>query len=215
MKKPRELKEIEVVKGRILDVALDIIVGEGYGNLTMRRLASKLNMTAPNIYNYYKSKDEIYIHLVIRGFNMLNNIMQDVIIKYKEPGERAKQLARAYLSFGFKNTGYYNIMFTYPTPKYNDFIGTALEKLSEVEYRISMQIVDFVLKEIATFTERREADESVRIDLVGVWSMLHGMVSLYNSKIINYTTGNPEDMYNSLIDAFLAKLNFKQKPESF
>ena len=75
MKKLRELKEIEGVKGRILDVALDIIVGEGYGNLTMRRLASKLNMTAPNIYNYYKSKDEIYIHLVIRGFNMLNNII--------------------------------------------------------------------------------------------------------------------------------------------
>jgi AcrR family transcriptional regulator len=209
MKKPRELKEIEVIKGKILDVALGIIVGEGYGNLTMRGLASKLNMTAPNIYNYYKSKDEIYIHLVIRGFNMLNNIMQDVIIKYKEPGERAKQLAKAYLSFGFKNSGYYNIMFTYPTPKYNDFIGTALEKLSEVEYGISMQIVNFVLKEIAVLTVRNETDESVRIDLVGVWSMLHGMVSLYNSKIINYTTVNPEDIYNTLIDSLLAKLKIR------
>jgi AcrR family transcriptional regulator len=209
MKKPRELKEIECIKGRILDVALDIIVSEGYGNLTMRRLASELNMTAPNIYNYYKSKDEIYIHLVIRGFNMLNNILQDVIIKYKKPSERVRQLAKAYLSFGFKYSGYYNIMFTYPTPKYNDYIGTALEKLSEVEYRISMQIVDFVMKEIAVFTKRKEVDESVRIDLVGVWSMLHGMVSLYNSKIINYTTVNPEDMYNSLIDAFLVKLNIK------
>jgi AcrR family transcriptional regulator len=209
MKKPRERNEIEGIKERILDVALDIIVNDGYGNLTMRRLASKLNMTAPNIYNYYKSKDEIYIHLVIRGFNMLNNILQDVIIKYKEPGERAKQLAKAYLSFGFKNSGYYNIMFTYPTPKYNDFIGTALEKLSEVEYKISMQIVNFVLKEIAILTKRKEADESVLIDLIGAWSMLHGMVSLYNSKIINYTTVNPEDMYNSLIDSRLGKLNIK------
>jgi AcrR family transcriptional regulator len=209
MKRPRELTKIEGIKGQILDVALGIIVEEGYGNLTMRRLASKLNMTAPNIYNYYKSKDEIYIHLVIRGFNMLNNIMQDVINKYKEPAERAKQLAKAYLSFGFMNSGYYNIMFTYPTPKYNDFIGTALEKLSEVEYRISMQIVNFVLKEIAILTVRNETDESVRINLIGVWSMLHGMVSLYNSKIINYTTGNPEDMYNTLIDSLLGKLNIK------
>jgi hypothetical protein len=38
-------------------------------------------------------------------------------------------------------------MFTYPTPKYNDYVGTALEKLSEVEYRISMEIVDFVMRE--------------------------------------------------------------------
>jgi AcrR family transcriptional regulator len=209
MKKPREFKEIEGIKGRILDVALDIIVNDGYGSLTMRRLASRLNMTAPNIYNYYKSKDEIYIHLVIRGFDMLYNILQNVIIKYKKPGERARHLARAYLAFGLKHSGYYDIMFTYPTPKYNDYIGTALEKLSEVEYRISMQIVDFVMKEIAAFTGKNEVDESTRVDLIGVWSMLHGMVSLYNSKIISYTTVNPEDMYNSLIDAFLSKLIIK------
>ncbi|HEY9160709.1 MAG TPA: TetR/AcrR family transcriptional regulator [Desulfomonilia bacterium] len=207
MKKPREFKEIEGVKGRILDVALDIIVLEGYGSLTMRKLASRLSMTAPNIYNYYKSKDEIYIHLVIRGFDMLNNILKDVILRYKEPDERARQLAKAYLAFGLKHSGYYDIMFTYPTPKYNDYVGTALEKLSEVEYRISMEIVDFVMREIAAFTGKKEVDESVRVDLIGVWSLLHGMVSLYNSRIINYTTVNPEDMYNSLIDMFLSKLN--------
>jgi AcrR family transcriptional regulator len=210
MKKPRDLKEIECIKEQILDVALDVLVNEGYGNLTMRRLASKLNMTAPNIYNYYKSKDEIYIHLVIKGFNMFNNIMQDVIIRYKEPDERARQLAKAYLSFGFKNIGYYNIMFTYPTPRYNDYIGTSLEKLSEVEYRISIKIVDFVMKEIAELTKREKDDENVLLDLIGVWSMLHGMVSLYNSKIINYTTVNPEVIYNNLIDARLGNLNIKK-----
>jgi AcrR family transcriptional regulator len=209
MKKPRESKEIDGVKGRILDMALDIIVNQGYGSLTMRRLASGLNMTAPNIYNYYKSKDEIYIHLVIRGFDMLNKILQDVIIKYKSPVDRTRQLAKAYLAFGLKHSSYYDIMFTYPTPKYNDYVGTALEKLSEVEYRISMQIVDFMMKEIAAFTGKKEVDETVRVDLIGVWSMLHGMVSLYNSRIINYTTINPEDMYNTLIDAFLSKLNIK------
>lgn len=209
MKKPRETREIEGVKERILDMALDIIVGEGYASLTMRRLASRLNMTAPNIYNYYKSKDEIYIHLVIRGFRMLSDIMQDVIDRYKDPAKRAKQLARAYLSFGLKNSGYYNIMFTYSTPKYNDFIGTALEKLSEVEYRISMQIVDSVLKEIALLTGREEIDESTTTNLVGLWSILHGMVSLFNSNIIQYTTDNPEVMYNRLIDAYLVKLNIK------
>jgi len=209
MKKPRNLKEIEKIKEHILDTALDVIVKEGYASLTMRRLGARLNMTAPNIYNYYKSKDEIYLNLVIRGFNMLNTMLKVIIDESTEPIERAKRLARAYIAFGLNNSSYYNIMFTYPTPKYNDFVGTALEKLSEVEYKISMGIVDFIVKEVAIFTGRNIEDSSVLLDVVGIWSMLHGMVSLYNSHIIIYTTGNPEEMYNSLIDSFLEKINIK------
>jgi AcrR family transcriptional regulator len=210
MKKPRELEEIKVIKERILDAALDVIVKEGYSSLTMRRLATRLSMTAPNIYNYYRSKDEIYINLVIRGFSMLNVILKEIIDEASEPYSRAKKLAKAYITFGINNSSYYDIMFTYPTPKYNDFIGTALEKLSEIEYKLSMGIVDFVIKEIASFTGKKHTDKDVRLDLIAVWSMLHGMVSLYNSRIIEYTTDNPNDIYDSLIDAFLTRLNFKK-----
>lgn len=209
MKKARETKEIEKLKEHILDTALDVIVKDGYASLTMRRLATRLNMTAPNIYNYYKSKDEIYLNLVIRGFNMLNSKLKKIIDQGMDPLERSRKLAREYIAFGFNNSSYYNIMFTYPTPKYNDFIGTALEKLSEVEYKLSMDIVNFIIREIALYTGRKEDAPEVRLDLVGIWSMLHGMVSLYNSRIIVYTTGTPEEMYNNLIDSFLAKLNIK------
>lgn len=209
MKKPREIEKIEQIKELILDTALDVIVKEGYVNLTMRKLASSLNMTAPNIYNYYKSKDEIYISLMVRGFNMLNSTLKNIIDVCDEAPERARRLAKAYILFGINNSSYYNIMFTYPNPQYNDFIGTALEKISELEYRQSMEIVDFLLREIASFSGRNKNDASVHLDLIGIWSMLHGIISLYNSHIIVYTSRNPEEIYSSLIDSFLQKLNIK------
>ena len=117
MKKTRNVNEIKNVQGRILEAALDTIVQEGYPALTMRRIASKIGMTAPNIYNYYKSKDEIYISLVIQGFEILQRALMSVCNAHEKPIERAAALARAYINFGLRHSSYYDVMFTYATPK--------------------------------------------------------------------------------------------------
>ena len=209
MKKSRDIKEVEGIQGRILEAALGIIVQEGFPALTMRRLASKIGMTAPNIYNYYKSKDELYITLVIQGFEMLQRDLMSVYGAYDEPLERAAALARAYIAFGLKHSSYYDIMFTYPTPKYHDYVGTPLEKLSEIEYRVSMDIVMLALKAVKAFMGKADTidDQEVQRRFIAVWSMLHGMISLYNSKIVEYTTDDPEAMYEKLITEFMQFLS--------
>jgi len=208
MKKPRDLNEIKNIQSRILEAALDIIVQEGYPALTMRRIASRIGMTAPNIYNYYKSKDELYISLVIQGFEILQRELKSAYDKYEEPAERGAALARAYITFGLKHSSYYDIMFTYPTPKYNDYVGTPLEKLSEIEYRISMDIVTSALNAVKGLMGKELAgdDQAVQMRFIAAWSMLHGMISLYNSKIVQYTVQDTEVMYEKMIAEFLQLL---------
>lgn len=208
MKKARDSKEVEGVRERILEAALGVIIQDGFPAFTMRRLASRIGMTAPNIYNYYKNKDELYITLVIRGFEMLHAELTAVCDRTADPRQRAVDLARAYLAFGLQHSRYYDIMFTYPTPKYHDYIGTPLEKLSETEYRISMDIVRLALEVVTAFlgTPTDPADETVLMRFIAAWGMLHGMISLYNSKIVSYTTPDPEAMYEKLITEFLRLL---------
>ena len=205
MKKPRDIKKVESMQGRILEAALDIIVQEGYPALTMRRIASRIGMTAPNIYNYYKSKDELYISLVIQGFEILQRELMSVSDAHEKPIERAAALARAYINFGLKHSSYYDIMFTYPTPKYNDYVGTPLEKLSKIEYRISMDIVTLAINAVKSLLGEKLArdDQAVQMRFIAAWSMLHGMISLYNSKIVQYTIQDTEAMYEKMIAEFL------------
>lgn len=205
MKKPRNENEIKNIRNRILNAALDIIIQEGFPALTMRRIASKIGMTAPNIYNYYKSKDELYISLVIQGFEILYHELTSVYEAHQDPVERGAALARAYINFGLKHSSYYDIMFTYPTPKYNDYVGTPLEKLSEVEYRISMDIVALALDVVKSLmSEELAADEEkVQMYFIASWSMLHGMISLYNSKVVRYTIQDTEAIYEKMIPEFL------------
>lgn len=208
MKKSRDENEIKNVQERILEAALDTIVQEGYPALTMRRIASKIGMTAPNIYNYYKGKDEIYISLVIQGFAILQRELMSVYDAYEKPIERAAALARAYINFGLRHSSYYDIMFTYSTPKYNDYVGTPLEKLSEIEYRISMDIVTLALNAVKALMGDEQAgdDQAVQMRFIAAWSMLHGMISLYNSKIVQYTIKDTEAMYEKMIAEFLQLL---------
>ena len=205
MKKPRDVSSIKNIQNRILDAALDIIIQEGFPALTMRRIASKIGMTAPNIYNYYKSKDELYISLVIQGFEILQRELTSVYEAYQDPVERGAALARAYINFGLKHSSYYDIMFTYPTPKYNDYVGTPLEKLSEVEYKISMDIVALALDVVKSLMSEELAgdEEKVQMYFIASWSMLHGMISLYNSKVVRYTIQDTEAIYEKMIPEFL------------
>ena len=148
MKTPRSPEAIESVKTAILDHALDIIVSQGLDDLTMRNLARRAKMTAPNLYNYYSGKDEIYFALVVKGFEMLH---ADLKAAYEGSGKirkRAKAMLEAYLRFGMENSRYYDIMFVLPTPKYDDYKNTPFEALSETEYRLSMEIAAMAEKAI-------------------------------------------------------------------
>jgi len=205
MKKPRDISAIKNIQNRILEAALDIIVQEGFPALTMRRIASKIGMTAPNIYNYYKSKDELYISLVIQGFEILQRELTSVYEAHQDPVERGAALARAYINFGLQHSSYYDIMFTYPTPKYNDYLGTPLETLSEVEYKISMNIVALALDVVKSLMSEELAgdEEKVQMYFIASWSMLHGMISLYNSKVVRYTIQDTEAIYEKMIPEFL------------
>jgi hypothetical protein len=49
-------------------------------------------------------------------------------------------------------------------------------------------------------------DQAVQMRFIAAWSMLHGMISLYNSKIVQYTIKDTEAMYEKMIAEFLQLL---------
>lgn len=203
MKKPRRPEEIAGIKNRILDQALDIIVEQGLDDLTMRNLAGRLKMTAPNIYNYYSGKDEIYLSLVVQGFEMLQAALREARGSRRGKKPRARAMVEAYIRFGIEHSRYYNIMFVLPTPKYKDYQGTPHEQLSEKELRISMEIADMAGQTIREMYGKKADNETVTRRLIQVWSLLHGMVSLYNSQVAAYVAEDLLSIYRQTIDELI------------
>ncbi len=210
-KLPRTPEEIEQVKEKILAAALDVITREGYANLSMRNIAKRTGMTAANLYNYFPSKDALYLTLLKRAFEKLYSALSSLTLSGKTPLEKLLNVGEAYINFAIKNKNYYEVMLMTSAPRYTDFVGTDAEKLASESKKTGLKVFNFILKllrEAFSGTPEQEA----RINLIRLWSTLHGIVSLYNYGILSELENQPLDTIMKIrIEAFN---EFREKMES-
>jgi AcrR family transcriptional regulator len=70
--KERQEREREAVSRAILDAARDLFVAEGYHNVSIRKIAERIEYSPAAIYSYFPSKDDIFFALAEEGFRMLS-----------------------------------------------------------------------------------------------------------------------------------------------
>jgi AcrR family transcriptional regulator len=69
--KERQVRDRESVQRAILDAARELFVTEGFQNVSMRKIAERIEYSPPAIYSYYPSKDDIFFALAEEGFRLL------------------------------------------------------------------------------------------------------------------------------------------------
>ena len=179
----RPLEEVNLIKARILDSALEIIVDEGFEKLSMRKIGKKAGMTTANLYNYYKNKDELYNHMVIQGYTLLEQELLKAVENESNPLQRIMNIIESYIKFGLEQQNYYYLMYTMHSPKYLDYVGTDHEEIATDEKELSDGVLQFVISIISDFTKDHAGYQGVEIEILAVqlWSQLHGLISLNNN----------------------------------
>ena len=71
--KQRQERDREAVRRAILDAARELFVSEGYNNVSMRKIAERIEYSAASIYSYFPSKDDIFFELAEEGFRLLSD----------------------------------------------------------------------------------------------------------------------------------------------
>ena len=69
--KERHERDRETVRRAILDAARDLFVSEGYQNVSIRKIAERIEYSPAAIYSYFPSKDDIFFALAEEGFQLL------------------------------------------------------------------------------------------------------------------------------------------------
>lgn len=205
---PRNKEEVDKVRDLILDNALEIINSEGYDSLTMRRLGDSLGFSAKTIYNYYCSKEEIYLRVLTRGFEKINAIADKSLNGITDPIEKLRVMCNVYLQFGIENVNYYNIMFTWDVPKFTNYMNTPLEVVAREEKDTAMHYAVLSEKAISAIlkSKGRDSADEVAFHLIRMWSGLHGFVSMHNSHGFQEYDSSPLRFQMRIIDAMLSEL---------
>ena len=74
--KERHERERETVRRAILDAARDLFTAEGYRNVSVRKIAERIEYSPAAIYSYFPSKDDIFFALAEEGFQRLFELSQ-------------------------------------------------------------------------------------------------------------------------------------------
>lgn len=70
--KERQERDREQVRRAILDAARDLFESEGYANVSIRKIAERIEYSPAALYSYFPSKDDIFFALAHEGFELLN-----------------------------------------------------------------------------------------------------------------------------------------------
>jgi AcrR family transcriptional regulator len=109
--KERKKRDAGKMRSRILKAAMELYVKGGYENVTMRRIAAKIEYSPGTIYLYFQNKNDIMLQLCYQGFERLL-AHQDKLEKIADPLERLSAGGRYYLAFALENPEFYELMFT-------------------------------------------------------------------------------------------------------
>jgi AcrR family transcriptional regulator len=203
-KPPASPEAVEAVRERILAETLSIINQDGYADLSMRKLARHLGFSAKTIYNYYSNKDELYLMALIKGFQELSEEFRAAYESSENPVEKLRAVVRAYVRWGIENRHYYNIMFSMNTPKYADYVGTRMEETADRQNRVALELARIgssVLREVASYNGSVEPGDTT-FHLLHIWSTLHGLVSLYISRV-TLEVGNLQEVMDRVLEEVL------------
>ena len=202
----RSREEIDVVRETIMNHALDLIVTEGYEGFSMRKLGTRLSIAAKTIYNYFHSQDDLYLHLLIKGFGQLLDSFHEACAPWDTPEKRLAAIIRTYTDFGLTRANVYNLMFTWHVPKYNDYIGTPVEKTAEKQLAGALECADFFMNALGDCLNHPPdtgTQELLRQEFIFIWSQMHGYIAGINNTLLQYMHGSPLTLKEELITSTL------------
>src|SRR2546423_841925 len=95
----------------IMDAARELFVEEGFENVSMRRIAEKIEYSPTTIYLYFEDKLSLLYAICQETFAKLAKRLEAHGRESADPVETLKKGCRAYIEFGLKHPNHYKLTF--------------------------------------------------------------------------------------------------------
>src|SRR4051812_610632 len=112
--KERQERDREAVRRSILDAARELFMAEGFQNVSIRKIAERIEYSPAAIYGYFPSKDDIFFSLAEEGFRLLGDpraVRQDPELVDAPPLDRVRAVFWRLYEFSREQPQYFALMF--------------------------------------------------------------------------------------------------------
>lgn len=106
----RKEREREYRKMQILGAGEKLFLDKGFENITMDEIARECELSKGTLYLYYKSKEELFYTLIIKGMEILIEMFKEGIRNKTTVQEKMRVIGEKYLEFYYKHTNYFKMI---------------------------------------------------------------------------------------------------------
>ncbi|CCO23047.1 Transcriptional regulator, TetR family [Maridesulfovibrio hydrothermalis AM13 = DSM 14728] len=153
----------------ILEAAKELFAKDGFDNVSVRKIAAKINYSPAALYRYFKNKEDLILSLKKAGEERFR-LMQAHLADIEDPFERLREGGRIYLDYARKEPEYYELLFNRRAPSFCDqekWIGKPHQSFINFRETVRQCLDTGVL-----------GDVPVDIAVASLWSSVHGLAAL-------------------------------------
>jgi AcrR family transcriptional regulator len=224
---PRRERVRRATVEEIKTVARAQMAAEGTAGVNLRSIAREMGMTAPALYRYFASRDDLVTALVIDAYDALADAME-AAVGAVGPGRHADRLRAAFGAFrawGLAHPTEYALIFGSPIPgyvapettrpagvRYTDLLGRLLADAyadgALDPARIALRTPPALASQVEQLQRRRGGPAippPVLAFGLGAWARVHGLVTLEVFGHLAPAVGDGGALFEQELGAILAQ----------
>ncbi len=195
----KSTKELRVERERVLrresiiKVAEQFFIAHGYDQTMIEQVAEEAGYTKPTIYNYFDSKDDLFIAVVAKTFERLHKVFENTM-NQQGVAYDLRSLGDAYLVFVEK---YPDEAGLFEVGRLGHVIGDMIKKEekgeslteSEEEFRLHQKNIENLMTEIISETIRK-SDVEGKVDPFSVIMVLSSLGGTIRDLVLQGLSGS-------------------------
>ena len=172
--KERREKAKDNLRQEIFEAASELFAKEGIANVSMRKIAEKIEYSPTTIYLYFKDKTTLLHQICEETFAKLAIEVTKIREETNNPMEILRGGMKAYIEFGLKHPNHYEVVFIAPLDSY-------IEEGFEYSFDNSMGKIAFeklVESVVACIDAGVIKNGDIELISQTLWAGMHGLTSL-------------------------------------
>lgn len=186
-----------LTKEKIIQTTFLLADEIGLNQISFQKIAEKLNIKYPSLYNHYENIEDLKIKMTIYFLNNLNSELMKRLIG--KSGENAiREFSDVYREFASKNKSGYRLYMNIPSTENEE-----VKRLSKEINTLIHKILEYYNKDNEFITHKSRA----------LRSLLHGFVSLSSHGYFQ-TSVDIEESFKLMIDDFIFNISISVQNNS-
>ena len=142
----RKEREKEHRKEEILDAAQKVFFDKGLPSATMDEIAEAAELSKGTLYLYYKSKEDLYLGVMMRGMQVLFSEYEVLAASLDSPLRKIIKLSELYTAFFASNRKFFRMFHFLQMPQFHKQVSEEMQQYCGTETRRLWDLVIGIMK---------------------------------------------------------------------